>query len=271
MVSGLIEELGSEALLHIAFLTVAVAFLVRDVLWLRGLSIIAYSMFMAVAAITRPDAHWTLLAWYGGFIAINLVHGVWLICERQMCRLTADERSLLEMAFPALDQLTLKRLLRHGRWQSIEPGVPLTKAGVHPERLYVVFDGRVDVSRHGKSVAAIGPGHFVGEMAFVTGARASADTVAGAPSWVFAWDQSELRQACRRRPELREAVYSAIGPDLARKIAYTSDRVRSHEEEPDLVVASSAEVPPAGFEREQSVEVYGLTQAEPAEPLEDDA
>jgi CRP-like cAMP-binding protein len=252
MVSGLVEALASEALLHIAFLTVAVAFLVRDVLWLRGLSIIAYSMFMAVAALTRPDAPWTLLAWYGGFIAINLAHGAWLICERQMCRLTADERSLLEMAFPALDQLTLKRLLRHGRWQSIERGVRLTKAGVHPERLYVVFEGRVDVYRHGKAVAEIGPGHFVGEMAFVTGGKASADTVVGAPLRVFSWDQSELLQACRRRPELRESVYSAIGPDLARKIAYTSDRVRSPEEQPDLVVAPSADAPRAGFETDRS-------------------
>lgn len=245
MITGLVERLASEALLHLAFLTVAVAFLVRDVLWLRGLSIIAYSMFMAVAAITRPDAPWTLLAWYGGFIAINLVHGVWLICERQMCRLTADERRLLEMAFPALDQLTLKRLLRHGRWQSIEPGVRLTQTGIHPECLYVVFDGRVDVYRNGKPVAAIGPGHFVGEMAFVTRAKASADTVAGCALRVLAWEQAELRQACRRRPELQEAIYSAIGPDLARKIAYTSDRVRSPEEEPNLVVAPNAGAPRA--------------------------
>ena len=263
MVTGVVEELASEALLHIAFLTVAVAFLVRDVLWLRGLSIIAYSMFMAVASLTHPDAPWTLIAWYGGFIAINLAHGVWLICERQMCRLTADERSLLEMAFPALDQLTLKRLLRHGHWESLEPGVRLTQAGMHPERLYVIFDGRVDVHRHGKTVAAIGPGHFVGEMAFVTGARASADTVVGAPLRVFVWDQLELRQACRRRPELREAVYSAIGPDLARKIAYTSDRVGSPEEEPDMVVAPSAEAPRVRFKSERS-DASGAV-AQPAE------
>jgi len=56
MTNDLIGQLGGEALLHVAFLTVAVAFLVRDVLWLRGLSIVAYSMFMAFAGLTQPDA-----------------------------------------------------------------------------------------------------------------------------------------------------------------------------------------------------------------------
>ena len=228
-------------LLHVAFLTVAVAFLVRDVLWLRGLSIIAYSLFMAVAAAARPEAPWSLLAWYGGFIGINVVHAVWLICERQMCRLSDDEKRLLELAFPALDQLTLKRLLRQGRWRTFDPTTRLTQRDQHPDWLYVIFDGRVDVYLDGQTVAQIGPGHFVAEIAFVSQSPASADTCAGTTVRAFCWEQAALRRLCRRQPDLREAMYSAIGPDLARKVNFTSQRLSAPETPHRDAVAARAD------------------------------
>lgn len=241
MLSNSIDQLGGEVLLHVAFLTVAVAFLVRDVLWLRALSILAYSLFMAVAVATQADAPWTLLAWYAGFIAINLMHAVWLVCERQMCRLTGDERRLLELAFPALDQLTLKRLLRHGSWRTLEPAARLTAENAHPENLYIIFEGQVDVYRKGQAVAAIGAGHFVGEIAFVSKSPASADTFAGTTVRAFSWDQEALRKICRREPSLREAMYSAIGPDLARKVNFTSQRLSAPDTSPKLPVGQRAD------------------------------
>jgi CRP-like cAMP-binding protein len=218
MLTNLIDQLAGEMLLHVAFLTAAVAFLVRDVLWLRGLSIIAYSLFMAVAAMARPEAPWSLIGWYSGFICINLGHAGWLICERWMCGLTHAERKLLEIAFPAIDQLTLKRLLRQGGWRDLAPGTRLTQRGSRPDNLYVIYEGHVDVYRDGQLVAAIGPGHFVGEIAFVTGNPASADTYAATAVKTVVWDQETIGRISQRQLHLREALYSAIGPDLSRKI-----------------------------------------------------
>jgi CRP-like cAMP-binding protein len=218
MLTNLIDQLAGEMLLHVAFLTVAIAFLVRDVLWLRALSIIAYSLFMAVAAMARPEAPWSLIGWYGGFIGINLGHAGWLICERWMCGLTAAERKLLAIAFPAIDQLTLKRLLRQGEWRDLAPGTRLTQRGSNPDNLYVIYEGHVDVYRDGQLVAAIGPGHFVGEIAFVTGNPASADTYAATAVKTVVWNQEIMGRISQRQPHMREALYSAIGPDLSRKI-----------------------------------------------------
>jgi CRP-like cAMP-binding protein len=261
MPTTLIDQLAGDMLLHVAFLVVALAFLVRDVLWLRGLSVIAYSLFMAVAALTSPEAPWTLLAWYGGFIAINVAHAVWLICERQLCRLSAEERKLLELAFPALDKMTLKRLLRHGRWRTLPPDTCLTRAGSRPEEMYVLLDGRVDVQRQGRTVAAIGPGHFVAEMAFVTDGEASADTRTGTQVRAFAWNQETIVRACRRQPELREAIYSAIGPDLARKIARTSEQVSAANEPPEPAVAAGREPPVGAAAGEPAPAVVGAVGA----------
>lgn len=241
LLSNIIDHLTGELLLNVAFLTVAVAFLVRDVLWLRALSILAYSLFMAVAAAAKPEAPWSLLAWYGGFIGINVVHAVWLIYERQMCRLTADETRLRELAFPALDKLTLKRLLRHGQWQTLEPTTRLTRQNAHPDQLYVIFDGRVDVYVAGQAVAEIGPGHFVAEIAFVSHSPASATSYARTPVRTFCWEQAALRRVCRRQPELREALYCAIGPDLARKVNFTSQRLSAPDARPTPAVASEAD------------------------------
>jgi CRP-like cAMP-binding protein len=80
----------------------------------------------------------------------------------------------------------------------------------------------VDVRVGDRNVATIQPGHFVGEMGFVTGQAASADTVARTRSRVFCWNQETLRQRCQRDAGIRDAIYAALGPDLARKIVRTS-------------------------------------------------
>jgi CRP-like cAMP-binding protein len=172
--------------------------------------------------LSAADARWSLLGWYSAFIGINAAHAVWLICERKLCRLTNEERRLCQLSFPALDQATLKRLLRQGAWRDLAPGTPLTRHGEAPRELYVLLDGAVDVRVGDRNVAAIKPGHFVGEMGFVTGQVASADTVARTQSRVFCWNQQTLRQRCRRDAGIRDAIYAALGPDLARKIVRTS-------------------------------------------------
>jgi CRP-like cAMP-binding protein len=157
-----------------------------------------------------------------------------------MCRLSQAEKQLRDLAFPALDQLTLKRLLRHGAWQHLPAGACLTRRGEKPPYLYVIYDGHVDVQRDGRDVATVGPGHFVGEIAFVTDSPASADTCAATAVQAVAWDQTTLNRVCQRQPHLREAMYSAIGPDLARKITDTSVRLSERGEPLDLMVAPRA-------------------------------
>ena len=56
----------------------------------------------------------------------------------------------------------------------IPPGHVLTHQGDFARQAFLVLDGSAEVSVDGQSVAAIGPGDFVGEMAMLDGHRRSA-------------------------------------------------------------------------------------------------
>jgi CRP-like cAMP-binding protein len=115
-----------------------------------------------------------------------------------------------------------------------------------PEALWVLLDGSVDVVVRGRKVAQVGPGHFVGEMSFVTGESASADTFVSEEVRAFAWPRQRLERVCRREPAAREALYAALGPDLARKILDVSHRPAPDEMAPAQRPAHGAPSRPVG-------------------------
>ena len=62
------------------------------------------------------DPHWVIVAWAALFVAINLGHSCWLIYERYLQRLSAEEQSLYDCCFQALDRVSVRKLLRRGEW-----------------------------------------------------------------------------------------------------------------------------------------------------------
>lgn len=212
-------QISAALLIHIAFLGFAVAFIVRDVLWLRVLTILAYTVLILRLSLATEPADGSLAMWYVAFIVINTGHAIWLVYERHLMRLSPLEQSLADVAFTALDRSTIKRLCRLGEWRDLSPSEQLTWRGESPDILGVVLSGEITVMQAGRAVARIGPGHFVGEMSFITGETATADTHAADEVRLLVWDQKALRRQCERDPKLRTALYTAFGPDLVAKIA----------------------------------------------------
>ena len=212
-------EFETNILIHIAFLGFAIAFMVRDVLWLRMLTMVAYTVLVLRLGLATAPGDESLLLWYLAFILINAGHATWLVYERHLLRLTPMEKSLATVAFPALDHSTVKRLCRIGAWRDLETSEQLTWNGRTPDVLAVVLSGEIGVYQQSRCVARIGSGHFVGEMSFITGQPATADTFAEGPVTLLVWEQPALVRRCERDPRLRTALYTAFGPDLVAKIA----------------------------------------------------
>ena len=67
----------TDALIHAGFGLGAVAFLVRDILWLRCLSILANLAMGYAAYRAAPDPRWIVVIWAATFVTINLVHSIY--------------------------------------------------------------------------------------------------------------------------------------------------------------------------------------------------
>ena len=223
-------SLTPSLLVNSAFALATIGFLVRDILWLRLLTILGYSVFCLFHLTRAGGPAWNFLIWYAALMTINGGHAIWLIYERQLVRLNEEECRLRDLVFRGLDPLPVKRLMRAGTWLDLPPGEVLTRKGHPVSRLIVIADGEAVVSHDGSVITVLGAGHFVGEIAFLRRCDATATTTVvagdgGSGLRCLAWDERRLRRRVERDDAMRTALYASIGADLSAKIAANNVRV----------------------------------------------
>src|ERR1700761_7599050 len=110
-----------DPLIHVANVLYLFAYMVRDVLWLRILTVAGAICLMPFyyfrAEPLMATLYWTLL-----FTALNLYWIVRLLVERAPKKLTPDEQSLCELVFRTMSPREMMRLLKIATWQRAEAG-----------------------------------------------------------------------------------------------------------------------------------------------------
>ncbi|HTQ46069.1 MAG TPA: cyclic nucleotide-binding domain-containing protein [Polyangiaceae bacterium] len=207
-------------LIHVANVLYLFSYLVKDILWLRLLTVVAGSVLLAYYVLL-PAPLWAAIGWNVVFLAINIRQIHVLLLERRPVRLTPDELRLHQLAFRSLSQREFAKLLRLARWESIAADHRFVSKGQPLDRIMVIADGRACVEIAGAPGVELRPGCFVGEMSFLTGQTPNADVVATEATRLVTWPQTELKAFLGRDAELRAIVQMAIGEDLVAKLGYS--------------------------------------------------
>jgi CRP-like cAMP-binding protein len=99
------------------------------------------------------------------------------------------------------------------------PGDPTLVERGHPvASLWLVEGGELEVIVDGQRVATCIPGDFVGEMAFIDRAAASATVLACAPSTLLVWDAQRLHAMLADEPEIQRGFHAALGTNMSQKL-----------------------------------------------------
>jgi cyclic nucleotide-binding protein len=203
-------------LVHFGYLLQLFALLARDVLWLRGILVVAQSVLAAYAYLRGPEylpyVYWNLL-----FVVINLYWVARLLRERAAVELPEELRPTYEKHFAALAPPEFLRLWREGGRASAKD-TQLVREGTMPEALYFLLAGEVAVRRGGRDVAKLMPGDFIAEMSLLTGERTTADAYALGTVEYVAWPAATLARLRLRSPVLWSKIQSVLGHDLVEKI-----------------------------------------------------
>lgn len=207
-------------LIHVANVLYVISYLVKDILWLRLLTVVAGSVLLAYYALL-PVPLWAAIGWNVIFLVINLRQIQVLLLERRPVRLSPEEMRLHQLAFRSLTQREFAKLLRLARWEDVPADQRFVTKGEALDRIMVIADGRARVEIAGAPGVELRPGCFVGEMSFLTGQTPNADVVAAEPSRLVTWRQGELREFLGRDADLRAIVQMAIGEDLVAKLGYS--------------------------------------------------
>jgi CRP-like cAMP-binding protein len=206
-----------DLLIHAANMLFLIAYLVRDILWLRILTVIA-TFCLIPYYFTRPEPMMVPIYWSLVFAALNVYWIVRLLLERAPMKLNADEQRLCELVFRTMSPREMITLLKLATWEHAETGECFVERHKPSDRLMVIYSGRACAEVDGLRVTELEPGQFIGSIDYVTQETALADILAIEPTHYVSWPKLELKDFMRRNPELHSALKSTLAIDLARWI-----------------------------------------------------
>lgn len=103
-------------------------------------------------------------------------------------------------------------------WSMIGEGGP-------PDQVYLIVEGRVSVTSHGKELAVLEPGHIVGEISQTQHILRTATVTALTPLELLHITPEAFKDLCVKVPAFQQAVDATVEERLAdRKSSSESDR-----------------------------------------------
>ena len=118
--------------------------------------------------------------------------------------------------FAGCSKSELRELARTADELDVREGTVLTREGRPGREFFVLIDGTVRVTKKGKTVANLGPGDWLGEIALITDSpRTATATTTSAVDLLVITDR-RFRSVVETMPSIALKVLSCVGDRLAR-------------------------------------------------------
>jgi Popeye protein conserved region len=203
--------------LHAANILLLIAYSVRNILWLRLLSVAA-SLIALPYFILQPEPLWEPIIWSSVFAAINSFQSWHLIVERRPVKLTPEEQEIRQLAFPDLPPRKVLQILGIGAWTTMEVGERMIESGKRVEAISIIVRGRVRVTREDGVFGELIAGDIVGSALLLSGVPADVDAMVVEPVRCMRWQVEPLDRYLAANPETRIVLQKYLARDLAGKV-----------------------------------------------------
>lgn len=143
------------------------------------------------------------------------------------------EQVLRQVAlFATLDDTELARIGEICREQSYHPGQTIFKEGEPGNRLFLILEGDVRISRDipgsgEEALAVLKPGACFGEMAVFDRSERSTDAISNGGCRLLTVSRADLEMVLDLHPELAIKVLRAMVRLLSTRLRSTNDNLRS--------------------------------------------
>tara|TARA_S200000501_G_C20780154_1_gene724644 strand:- start:633 stop:1292 length:660 start_codon:yes stop_codon:yes gene_type:complete len=207
---------------HLAFGLIAFSFLVKDILWLRVLSVLA-STFSVFYNYTIPvSPMWLAINWNIVFILVNVYHIAVIIYEKRPIKMAPKDKELYETLFKGMTPVEFLKITKIAEWKQFSCGEKIIKYGSPVTDLILIYNGTVDVAVGGKMVAQLKDGQFVGEMSFLTEKPATATCIVKHNCECLVWKQPEFKDLLKRNPSLYFTIQSVLSAQVSEALVSSS-------------------------------------------------
>lgn len=210
--------LGLDALVSVANVAYLISYSVRDILWLRILTVVGGTLLMPYYYL-QVEPLWAPLCWNLVFLLVNVYWITKLLLERRPVPFTEDERRLYNLVFRNMNERDAFKLFRTGAWSSQPAGTVLLTQGQPINALSLIVEGEVTVEMDGSRVDTLGEGRFLGGIALLhrnTQFTTPVSVTAVSPTRVIVWQFDELDADFAKDTDLEIALQASIGLEISR-------------------------------------------------------
>ena len=209
---------------HLAFGLIAFSFLVKDIFWLRIVSILASLFSVLYNYIIPVEPLWLAINWNFVFIAVNVYHIGVILYEKRAVKMDAKNEELYQTLFKEMTPVEYLKISRAAEWVTLKSGQRIITQGMPVPDLYLIYNGTVDVIVDGEQVAHLRDGEFVGEMSFLTEKVATATCKVKYDAQCLVWKQREFKELLKRNPSLYFTIQSVLSAQVSDKLVSSSKK-----------------------------------------------
>jgi len=209
---------------HLAFGLIGFSFLVKDIFWLRMVSIAAslFSVFYNYTIPTEPM--WLAINWNFIFIAVNAYHIGVILYEKRAVKMDSKNEELYQTLFSEMTPVEYLKVSRAAKWETVKSGERLITQGMPVPDLYLIYNGTVDVLVDNDPIAQLKDGEFVGEMSFLTEKVATATCKVKYDAICLVWKQREFKELLKRNPSLYFTIQSVLSAQVSDKLVSSTKK-----------------------------------------------
>ena len=209
---------------HLAFGLIAFSFLVKDIFWLRIVSIIA-SLFSVFYNYVIPlEPMWLAINWNFIFIAVNIYHIAIILYEKREVKMDDKNQELYDTLFSEMTPVEYLKISRAAKWELVKSGQRIITQGMPVPDLYLIYNGTVDVLVDNEQIAQLKDGEFVGEMSFLIEKVATATCKVKYDAQCLVWKQREFKELLKRNPSLYFTIQSVLSAQVSDKLVISSKK-----------------------------------------------
>ena len=183
---------------HVGMAMETLAFAQSKVHLLRLFEMIAALLIMTYTLIVTGDpfdchAIWSFL--HFSLNAYKLLSGYFKLWY-EMRTLKPWDVTCREWYFNNFTDQEFLALREYWDWVLLKEGDVIVEEGEEVEHMSMIFQGQAEIRIDGKQsvLAQIGPGSWIGEMAFFTGELASATVCAAKPTLLIRWEIDQIKK-----------------------------------------------------------------------------
>ena len=200
---------------HLAFGLIAFSFLVKDILYLRLVSILASLFSVFYNYVIPVEPMWIAVGWNFVFISLNLYHIAVLVYEKRPVHMSPKHKELYETMFKNMTPVEFLKITKIADWIHFKTKESITQKGHTVPTLNLIYNGTVDVIVDDKKVAELKDGQFVGEMSFLTEKPATATCVVKHDTECLVWKQEQFKDLLKRNPSLYFTIQSLLSAQVS--------------------------------------------------------